>query len=213
MSIITYGKFSVDLNGLHSASLAALASRGLAHFLGNEQASKVVTKIEAVLAGETPESKKVFADLDKAARRSAINAWREANETQVAIWEDEVRQAAFLKIGSGEMGVSTRGPSVDPVESAMNAIAKREVTDTLKGAGLKFPKGASKDKAAETVVLGENAFTGEQLVARRLATHGDRIRKEAQKHVDELSRKAKKAQEAAKVAKAAGAKTAEDLGL
>lgn len=207
MNKVTYGDYGFDPAVVPAVSIAALLSRGFSHYLGNEQASKVVSKIEKVLAGDTAETKAAFGKLSKDERKAAISTYRKENAASVAAWEKEVRDEAMADLLSGEIGTSNRGPKVDPVTAAMQAIAKREIGDILKGAGLKYPK------AGESVVLGADTILAEQLVPRRLAKHGDRIKKEAEKHVADLARKAKQAADKAAKAKADGVANAEALDL
>jgi predicted phosphoribosyltransferase len=106
---------------------------------------------------------------------------------------------------NGELGISTRKPRVDPVEAAALAIAKREVTEKLRGAGLKVPK-----KDERVAFANGDSFTMDELVARRLEMHGERINKEAAKHVAELEKRAKRLREESAQAQD---KSLEALGL
>lgn len=167
---ITYGTFEVDFDGLPSTSQIALARRGLAHLLGNEVAAKVTNhfdpdKDEPV--GDTPEA------------RLAVKA--------------EFQQKAFDALIAGTVGVSTRGPSVDPITKIVRRLAKAEVVAVLAKSGAAWPK-----KAEDVVTFPDGqAFTGDVLIDRRIAKHGDRLLTEAKKIAAEQARKLAKAKEKA----------------
>jgi len=103
----------------------------------------------------------------------------------------EYQKELLASMIAGTLGVrDARGPRIDPLQNVANSIARREILDILRAKRLKAPKGEEKLK------LGDQAFTMNELVARRLANpvEGTRIMREAQKHVSDLERKAKKAQ-------------------
>lgn len=168
--VLTYGPFQADFNTLPEASLVAMLRRGFGHFMGSECASKVTAAFD-------PE-----------------------NETQPTETKEEykakVQAEMFAKLQAGTVGVSTRGPAVDPITTIIRRLAKAEIIPILKANGLAWPK------KAEDVVSFPNGdkFTGAQLVDRRIAKEGDRLGKDAKKVADEQARKIKKAEEAAKAA-------------
>jgi len=200
--MLKYGEITRDESKLSDVSRNALLARGFSHYLGNEQASKVVAKIRAILANGGKAS-----DVTK----EAIKTWREnpENASKLETFEIECEQAALAALDNGTIGVhvSSGRVSRDPVQAAMTAIARREVSDVLKGAGLKTPKGE------ETVDMGGQAFTMEALIARRLEKHADRLHKEAERQVADAQRKAKRLQEESAKAKGANGATVEALGL
>jgi hypothetical protein len=180
---VTYGQYEIDTGKLPPSTIDALVRRGISHVLGNEAASKV----SAWVGQEGNES---ATDEQKAQKKAEF-------------------QAAFIDaMLAGTLGQhAARGPRVDPLEAVMNGIAKREIIDRLKAANppIKTPKGD------ETINLKGELFTMAQLITRRLnGPEGERIKREAQKHVADLERKAKKAKE--DVAKA-GDTSADALGL
>lgn len=166
--ILTYGDFTADFNTLPETSLVAMLRRGFGHFMGSECASKVTAAFD-------PE-----------------------NESQPSVTKDEykaqVQAEMFAKLQAGTVGVSTRGPAVDPITTIIRRLAKAEIIPILKANGLAWPK------KAEDVVSFPNGdkFTGAQLVDRRVAKEGERLGKEAKKVQDEAARKAKKLAETAK---------------
>jgi hypothetical protein len=193
MTQITYGTTVLETADFAPASIDAMIRRGVSHFLGNEQASKVVGWMESEAkrrAGEGATAEQIAAamptDEEKAAKKAEFVA------------------AAIEALKAGTVGASVRGPRVEPIEAAKLAIAKAEVTSILRAAGVKVPK------ADEKVTLGGDQFTVAELVARRLDKFGDRITKEAQKRIDDAAKKEKAAK--ASVASAPD-KTADALGL
>lgn len=166
MDKITYAGIEVDFDALPPISQRALALRGLTHFLGNEQASKVSGKAKAALIAEPSvvlgDDEK--AELLKGFRESALNALLE-----------------------GTIGVreSNGEPAMNPVEKAARAIAWDAVADILKKSGLKQPKGT------ETINVGGNDYTRNQLIDRRLndPRYKDSIAKAAEKQVRDAKKK------------------------
>lgn len=170
--ILTYGEFTADFNTLPESSLVGMLRRGFAHYMGSECASKVTGHFqpESLPEGEsdTPEARAAF--------------------------KASVQSEAYAKLVAGTVGVSTRGPAVDPVETIARRLAKAEILPILKTNGLAWPK-----KAEDVVSFPDGRkLTGKELIDRRLAQHGERLLKDAKKVADEAARKAKKAQEAAK---------------
>jgi hypothetical protein len=184
---VTYGQYEIDTGKLPPVTIDALVRRGISHVLGNEAASKV------------------SAWADNAER---IKAEGNATDEQKAQKKAEFQAVFIDAMLAGTLGQhAARGPRVDPLEAVMNGIAKREIIDRLKAANppIKTPKGD------ETINLKGELFTMAQLITRRLnGPEGERIKREAQKHVADLERKAKKAKE--DVAKA-GDTSADALGL
>lgn len=208
--MLTYGNHSVDEGKLPEVTRNALLTRGFNHIMANETASIVASAIEKSLAGTTDESKKAFEALSKEDRKAAFKAFRDGNSAQVTAWESEARDGAIADMLAGELGVRASGPRVDPVTAKVQSLARKEVIDTLKGADIKVPK-----KTEDVVTFADGTTrTMAQMVERRIARDGDRLRKEAEKQIaDEARRAAKSAADAkGKVASAGGA-VAEALGL
>lgn len=168
--VLTYGDFTADFNTLPESSLVAMLRRGFGHFMGSECASKVTA------------------------------AFDPDNESKPAVTKDvykaQVQAEMFAKLGAGTVGVSTRGPAVDPITTIIRRLAKAEIIPILKANGLAWPK------KADDVVSFPNGdkFTGAQLVDRRVAKEGERLGKEAKKVADEQARKIKQAEAKAKEA-------------
>ncbi len=166
LETIKYGENSITLASLPAVSLHRLASYGLAHFLGNQMASKVVAWSER-------EENANATDEQKAAKKAEF----QANGVK-ALLDGTIGQHA------------ARGPVVDPMENEMDKIAKAEVVVVLKSNSIKVPKG---DEAVE--FSNGDKLTMDQLIERRIAKHGDRIKKEAEASLKEKARKAKKLQD------------------
>jgi len=173
MTTFTYGDLQIDSDKFHPNAVQALLRRGLSHLLGNEQAAKV-----------GPES-----------------AWGKANanatKEQVAAAKLAMQQSAIATLYDGTIGVrASSGPKVDPIMSEMRKLAKAEIVAILatqktpEGKKVAFPTG---DK---TVTVGADTLTGEQLIGRRLAKHGERIKAEASRNIAAQAKKAKQVVEA-----------------
>lgn len=187
---VTYGNFNLDFATLPETSVMAMLRRGVSHFFGSEMASKVVAAFKV--------------DEETGKTKCGLDDTEENRAAKLA----EFRAAAFDAIVAGTVGISIRGPAVDPITKVINRIARNEVSDLLTHNKLKTPR-----KADETVEIGGVAYTMEQLIARRLdptgpagkdkdgVLHVDRITKLATK---ELADKAKAAEKAAAKAKAEG---------
>lgn len=172
--IVKYGAFEIDFAKVPHTSLVAMLRRGVSHYFGSEQASKVSGKYKPADDGSLGEGV-----VDTAENRAAdLQAFREK---------------ALENLLAGTVGVSIRGPQVDPVEKIARGIARKEVQGILAAHNVKWPK-----KAEDTVSLPDGSkVTADQLIDRRLAKEGERIMKEAKKIADQKAREAKKAAEAA----------------
>lgn len=190
--VITYGETKFDFNSLPGATLVAMLRRGVTHYLGSEQASKLQGRIERILAGDTDESKAAFDGLSDPERRAAIKTWREGNAEALAAMAAEIQAEARQAMVDGKVGVSVRGPSVDPLTTVVNRLAKAEVVNVLKANKIAVPK--KSDDAVE--FPNGDKFTMSVLVERRKAhaEHGPRLVKEAKAVIAAQERAAKKAE-------------------
>lgn len=178
--IIKYGTRELDFNKLPQASLVAMLRRGVSHYLGNETSAKVTAFFD-------PEH-------DDAANRPNTDESRAAKKA-------EFQDAAVAALEAGTVGVSVRGPAVDPISAIINRLAKAEVKNILAGQKIKAPK-----KAEDTIELPNgDKVTMAQLVSRRLdptgpagvdkktgVVHAERLAKEAKKIADEQKKKNEK---------------------
>ena len=185
-TVISYGPgFTIDIAALPPNSLLALVRRGYSHLMGSEQASKVTAYFD-------PEHDDVANRPDSAEARAAKKA--------------EFQAIAHAAVLAGTIGASVRGPSVDPITTIINRLAKAEIKTILGNQKLKYPA-----KAEDTIKLPDGSeVTSAQLVARRLdpsspagvdkktgVSHIDRLRKEAEKIAAEQAKKNKKMMEQA----------------
>lgn len=163
MEKFTYGKTEIDFDALPETSRKAIVSRGLTHYFGNEQASKVTGAAKKHLEEHGTE----LADDERNALR------------------DEFVAAAAKALFDGSIGSRTLGPKATPFEAAQNAIAREGVIAQLRKFKLAVPK-----KADETVTVNGEAFTMAQLVARRIANpkFHDEIVKAANARVKESAK-------------------------
>lgn len=175
--VITYGDFTLDFTTLPQTSLIAMLRRGVSHYFGSEQASKVTAYFD-------PEKDEPVADTP------------EARATAKAEFQAKAHDALL----AGTVGVSVRGPTVDPITVITRRLAKAEVVNILKSNGVKPP--AKADDKVETP--DGSKFTMAELIDRRIAREGERLGREAKKIADEQARKAKKAEETAKAEGLAG---------
>ena len=176
MPVITYSDLTIDTATLPEASLVALLSRGLTHLLGNEISSKV----HSWACGE---------DQANSDDRATVKAWKEANAEAVSAKVKEFQSATLAALAEGTIGTRTGGTSIDPIERRAEVIARKEVVAILSNAGTKVPKGEQKVK------MGEAEFTMADLIERRMAKYGDRLRADARRELEaEAKAKAKLAE-------------------
>ena len=207
MSKFTYGTIEVDTSAFAPASIEALVRRGVAHYLGNEQASKVVawakTKATEGLAAY------LQTDPDNSAGKTVEDFEPSLEDKQSK--KEELQQAALGHLVAGTIGISApRTPSVDPLEAAMERLAKAQVTTVLKANGIKPPKDG------ESVTFGDGTKkTMDDMIATRLAhaTHGPAIRAEAEKVLKAKAKEAAAKAKALASQKVEGPISADNLGL
>lgn len=156
---ISYGDIKVDFNTVPAASLEAVLRRGVAHFLGNEQASKVASH---------------FADQP--------DATAEAKAT----FKAECIANALKALSDGTVGASNRGPRGSTIDTVIRGLAEKEVKAILKANGLTMPSG---DKVIE--FANGDKLTRAQLIDRRIAKEGERLKAEATKEMARTEKAAK----------------------
>ena len=186
MTKITYGAFETEIEALPAASIVALVKRGLSHYMGNEQAAKV----SAV----------------KSARKDSGEP--ELSPDEISAMLAERRKSAWDVLLAGTIGAQrAAGPraSVDPLEAMKHRVAREQVVERLRQAGLKTPKGDATVKFANGVEK-----TMADMIAKRLEVDADGIEKEAKKRLAE----AKRRQDAiAKQAAGVDGEAPDELGL
>jgi len=160
--IVGYGDaFKIAISALPPASLLAMVSRGITHYMGSEQSSKVVAARKAA-----EEKGEAFTD-------EAAEALK--NTSQKEAWQ------ALL---DGKVGMGNRGPRGTATETVMRRLIVADITAKLKAHKLSVPKGDA------TVTLGSRSFTLAQLIERAMAREGERFRREAEAEIKAMERKA-----------------------
>lgn len=176
--MLKYGDYEIDETKFPPAITQRLLSRAVAHILGNEVSSSVLAWEKRQIA----EAKDIKAD---AVTDAMLQEWR-ANPTAIEatnVKEDELRQAKIASMLDGTLAVRvSRGPTRDPIEAAARSIAKAEVVAVLKRNGAKFPA------KGEVITIGQQEVDGDTLIDRRLANHGEHIRKLAERQVADAKR-------------------------
>ena len=145
MSKFTYGDHAIDTDKLPPQSVDALIRRGIAHFLGNEQASKVASHFD-----EKPD----------------------ATDAEKAAYKAECQKSAIEALLKGTVGANVRGPRGSQLETIVRQLAEKEVRDILKHNGLTMPSGdkvvefASGEKLTKAVLINRRVtMHGERLNA------------------------------------------------
>ena len=193
---IVYGDHTIDLASLPSASLLALTRRGLTHFLGNEQASKVSGWIK-----RRTEEKPVEG------QPAPLGA---PNDAEIAAYRADKIAEAVAALSAGTIGQRAVGePKASPVDAEVKRLAVAEVMAVLVSNGM-AKSGAKGMKADASLTFNagtadETVVTFGDLVARRIDKHGDRLRTEAEREI------ARREREAAKVAKGVDGTAASEL--
>lgn len=174
---------AIDLTALPGKSISALLSRGLTHYFGSEQASRVKAWKDKVL-----EETKV-----------------EPAEDEVVAFQKERFGIALSNLLEGTIGQRAIGITIDPLEKVKAQIARQDVVDILRANSIKVPKG---DEAVEFADGTKKAMA--DMVKTRLEKDGDAIEKRAKAVIKEREKAKAKAEESAK---AVESKTADSLGL
>lgn len=131
-----------------------------------------------------------------------VTAWKGKNEgasdDAIAAYKTEVYAEAKQALLDGTMGFNARGPRLDPVEAEMTRLATAEVKAILRGAKMTVGKDKNVRFADGTIK------SLADMVATRIERESDRLRKEAERNVKAVAKKA---------SEVAGGATAEALGL
>ena len=175
---------TIDLTALPAKIISALISRGLTHYLGSEQASKV----------------KAFKD-----KHEAEHPGVELAEDEITAYKTEKVAEAVKALMEGTIGSRAVGIIIDPLDKVRNQVARARVVETLKANGIKVPKGEEACEFAGGVKL-----TMAELIERKLAKEDEDITKEAKKIIADKTKRANAAKaQAANVA----TKSADALGF
>lgn len=180
-TLLTVAGRELDFGTLPEKSIAAILRRGFTHYFGSEIASKVKARKDQFIAA---------------------NEGAEMSDEAIESLKAELVAEGFTKLAEGTLGDRAVGQSVDPVEALVESLAKAEVKDILRANNVKVPK---KDELV--VFADKSTHSLDDLVARRIASHGERLEKEAKKQI------AAKAKAKAALAVSAEVITADALGL
>lgn len=184
---IKYGNHEFAIASLPEASTLALLQRGLTHYLGNEQASKLASWVKGESQANSED-------------RDVCRAWKEANPEAVKAKNDELVAEAVKAVLEGKIGFREPGAAkATPLDAMIARIAKAEVLTILTSAGIKAPKKDEKVKFANGT---EKSLA--EMIATRIEKEGERITAEAKKAI---------AAEAKKREAIASSVDANDLGL
>lgn len=125
MTILKYDTFEVDTNELPEASINALLQRGLTHYLGNEQASKVT---------------------------SWKKSHEDADESAIEAQASEYRTAAYDALLNGTIGTRAGGPKLKGIDRLIHLVAVEQITAFAAKQKAKMPSGkGSAEKVAAMV--------------------------------------------------------------
>lgn len=192
-----YDGVKLDFSTIPQASLISFARKGVAHYLGNEQASKV-SAAKAKAAEETK---------DEAGN---VVPGRALSDDEIAKLKADFREVALRAMNEGTMGLGgSRGPVKDPYETQLARLAAESVKATLKQHLIKPPKG---DEAV-TFADGTKRTMAEMIEKRLGGEAGDGLRRAARKAVEEEAKRQIALKAAAQVKVETGTLTADALGL
>lgn len=170
MTTLTYGDVTVDTSTLPPASIDALLRRGLSHYLGNEQASKLTSWKESE-EGKT------------------------ASDAQVSTKKAELIAGAMRALHEGTVGTRTFGPRGTALETLEREVAWERLSPML----AKVPgyKASVFKDGGKLHITGRGDLTKAELIAAYIAKNAEAVRKEAESRVRARERMAKGAGELA----------------
>ncbi len=168
---LTYGDLSFEIASLPASSINKLLKSGLAHFLGNEVASKV----------STAKAKRAESDLGP------------MNDVEIAECKARFLAEAAESLRTGQVTHATRAPRGTAIDTVFNRLVTEKVKFLLNAQGISMPSG---DKLV-TLPNGATA-TRADLLERAKARYGEQLRREAEAEIAKRERDAKKSLEASK---------------
>lgn len=193
---VTYGDINLDFATLPHASVMAMLKRGTAHYFGNEYNSAVLSReVAAIVANDDAEVQKAnrtkWDGMSTEERKVHLKAFRENRADEAAAIRASEMAEFVRDLNEGKVGVSVRGPSVDPLTAIMQRLAKARVVNILKANKIAVPK-----KNDDKVSLGGTEYTMPQLIERQFAKPEVKaeIEREAKKALAEQAKAAKKAE-------------------
>lgn len=201
----TFGDREIDTAGLPQATIEALLSRGLTHYLSNELSSKIGSRIKAHLAGDDGKVSDITTE--------AMQAFRDHpdNKDHVAKIVADATREHISRLETGTIGQrAAAAPKVDPVTAGVQKLAGEEVRRKLDANNLKLVKkleGKNLPVAEQFITFANGSRkTFAEMVSTQIELHGAKWRAQVEK---ELAAEAK----AKAKLKIEGEATAESLGL
>ena len=207
-----------DSSKFFAGNVDTLVERATRHIINNECDSAAIAKVIAdtvkAMGGDNAKGDEL--KTIRANARSHVKRMAESEDAQYAAlkakYKAEAQAEKITALYESELGVSTRGPRLSPLEAMINTLAKRELITWLreKDSEVIMPDGSKAvrklwsgkaDPKAETIVYGDRTFdsllhgwlNGETRAAYKVDLH-----KRAQAKLDQEAREAAKA--AAKIA-------------
>lgn len=171
-----YGDHEVDFTSLPPGSIAKLLRGGLAHFLGNETASRV-----------------------SAEKKTAEEQGVPLSPEDLAKVKADYMAEALENLRTGKVNTAVRGPRGTTLDAVFNKLVIEKATSLLRLNNLSMPSG---DKVC-TFPNGDALSRG-QIIERVTKRYGEVLRVEAQKAMDKAQRDAAKALAAAQASGAEG---------
>ena len=191
-----------------AGNVSTLVERAVRHIVNNECDSAAIAKVIAdvvkALGGETAKGDELKAI--RASARAEVKRWAESDDPSYvelkAKYKAESQREKIAALYDAELGVSTRGPRLSPLEAMINTLAKRELITFLRGKdaevvtadGSKTVRklwGGKADPKADTVIFGDRTF--ESLLEGYSNKHEADLQKRAQAELDRIARETAKA--------------------
>jgi len=197
-----------DSSRFFAGNVDTLVERATRHIINNECDSAAIAKViaDVVKANGGDNAKGEELKTIRANARATVKRWAEADDPSYtaakAKYKAEAQAEKIAALYDAELGVSTRGPRMSPLEAMVNTLAKRELITFLRGkdaevttadgskAVRKLWSGKA-DPKAETVIFGDRAF--ESLLEGYINKHEGDLTKRAQAELDRIARETAKA--------------------
>jgi len=196
-----------------AGNVETLVERATRHIINNECDAAAIAKVinDRFVALGGDKAKGEEAKTIRAQARTEIKRMAELDDpdyvARKAAYKVETQAEKIKALYESELGVSTRGPRLSPLETMIQTLAKRELITFLRGKDAEvvtsngskvFRKlwSGKADPKAETIIFGDRTF--ESLLEGYANKHEEDLNKRAQAKLDQEARDAAKA--AAKIA-------------
>jgi hypothetical protein len=191
-----------------AGNVDTLVERAVRHIVNNECDSAAIGKVvnDRFVALGGDKAKGDEAKDIRAQARAEIKRLADAEEPSYveakAKYKAEAQAEKIKALYDVELGVSTRGPRLSPIEAMIQTLAKRELITFLRGkdaevitaTGDKVTRklwSGKADPKSETVIFGDRTF--ESLLEGYSTKHGSDLTKRAQSELDRIARETAKA--------------------